>query len=482
MPPFLLLEKCLRKTDDMSSEVYTPVDMNAILSDLERVVKIQSITIGEENRCSTGSICMDIVMGGGVTSGMYTVSGPEQSAKTTLALTMLASSVSQDVGLRVLWDAENSSGSSMDYVENVFGTQGVKADMETLFGVRKKGKYISTPMIYYRDEGEMETFYNWMSGMLRRLPDKRFEAEKWWYVYEPTPENKAKYKGRYDRNLSSVNNGLYIPAKNGSLQAMVLVDSYPSLLPTSMDEDDPKAGMALQAREFSKNIPRVKGKLRAKRVALIGINQLRIAPAQMFKDPNYEPGGEALKFLSDVRLRATPRALSGVPYNPKGKGQIEKESSITGDGEDTYRYIHVKAIKNKLSVPNREVWLRIWVSDEDLNARGFCPVWDTFYALHITGQVSGKRTSMLLDVHGLGKAKRNIGWDEFKLLIMGDKEQKAAVCKRLGWPSINLRNGLFSLMRKGVLEDLYAAQHKNSIRKAAAKSEEGEDDDDADDE
>jgi RecA/RadA recombinase len=448
---------------------------------LEKVVKIQSITIGEENRCSTGSICLDIVLGGGLTAGMYTWSGAEQSAKTTLAIMMLAASVNQEVGLRVLWDAEGSSGSSMDYVENVFETQGVHADMETLFGVRKKGKYVVTPMIYYRDEGEMDTFYNWLSGLLRRLPDKRFEAERWWYVYEPTQENKAKYKGKYDRNLSAVNNGLYIPAPSGALQAMILIDSYPALLPESMDTDDPKSGMALQAREFSKNIPRVKGKLRAKRVALIGVNQIRKAPGVMFTDPNYEPGGEALKFYSDARLRSTPRALYGVPYDPKGKGQIEKEPSLSGEGEDTYRYIHLKAIKNKLSVPGRETWLRIWVQDDDAKARGFCPVWDTFYALHMTGQVSGKRTSMLLDIHGLGPAKKNIAWAEFKKLILGSKEDKAAVCKKLGYKPINLRSGMFNLMRKGILEDLYAEQHKVALKKAKAKAKAAEVDEDEDD-
>lgn len=960
---------------DAEQEVYSPVDLKEILSTLEKVVKIQSITIGEENRCSTGSICLDLVLGGGLTAGMYTWSGAEQSAKTTLAIMMLAASVNQDVGLRVLWDAEGSSGSSMDYVENVFETQGVHADMETLFGVRKKGKYVVTPMIYYRDEGEMDTFYNWLSGLLRRLPDKRFEAERWWFVYEPTPENKAKYKGRYDRNLSAANNGLYIPAPSGALQAMVLIDSYPGLNPPAMDDDDPKSGMALQAREFSKNIPRIKGRLRSKRVALIGINQIRKAPGVMFTDPNYEPGGEALKYFcmsadtllltekgmvtaneyfhgntgklpkicgqgglekpggfkstgyseirelltdngfylrgkpghkvltlienelvpsfktleqvssvvnnqphknifvalkvganvfptqearleftlsestlvraestrekviiptrmsprlayvagllvgdgfvrggtvhlvnmsaavhesfgkicseefnvvvtrngpkkvtakaqtssffsaavgqflahiglgenssftksvpwpirqgtreiqaaflaghydtdklgttskvlseqlrlmllnfgvlsgkvkkvrenfhdrnkefdpsksyarldtfgnptygrqgfysvpvyppylevldeiispysmdkdaqarrdkrliksgvyqdlrakklgdsqralpvsdkpwrkpvcgllkvfnelksverktlrsgklyldvrarpqigamrdiidgyrtpqekvkartaldsfeslldfvekdglvfvkvdsvshmkersmtydgnmpdtstfvtngiishnSDVRLRSTPRALSGVPFKPVGKGQIEKEPSLSGEGEDTYRYIHLKAIKNKLSVPNRETWLRIWVQDDSAKARGFCPVWDTFYALSMTGQVSGKRTSMLLDVHGLGPAKKNIAWTEFKRLILGSKEDRAEVCKKLGYRPINLRNGMFGLMRKGVLEDLYAEQHKTALKKAkakAAKAAEDEDDDEEDD-
>jgi RecA/RadA recombinase len=466
---------------DASEEMYSPVNLGEILGELEKAVKIQSITIGEENRISTGLLCVDLTLGGGITAGMYTVAGPEQSAKTTLTISIMAASVKQNVGARVLWDAENSSGSSMDYVENIFKAQDVNEDIQTLFGVKEKGKYKVKPVVYYRDEGEMDTFYNWLSGFLRRLPDKRFEAERWWYVYPTTPENKSKYKGHYDVRMSSAMGALYIPAEDGALQAMVMVDSYPSLLPASMDEDDPRAGMALQAREFSRHIPRVKGKLRAKRVALLGINQLREAPAVMFKDPNYEPGGQALRFNSDVRLRSVPRALSGVPFNPKGKGQIEKEPSVSGEGEDTYRYVNLKAIKNKLSVPNREVWLRIWVQDENSVAKGFCPVWDTFYALHLTGQVSGKRSSMLLNIHGLGKARKNIDWAEFKTMVLGDKEAITAVCKKLGYKPFNLRKGLFSMMRKGVMEKLYSETHSKNIQNLKVKKKDLDDDVEEDD-
>ena len=464
---------------------WSPVDMNLMLGDLEKVVKIQSISIGEENRMSTGLLCLDMVLGGGITAGMYTMAGAEQSAKTTTAVTIMAASTQQDVGMRVLWDAENSSGSSMNYVENIFRGQNVKMDAETLFGVKVNGKYTQTPMVYYRDEGEMDTYFDWVAALLRRLPDKRFEANAWWFVYEATQENKAKYKERMDKRMSSANGAIYIPAENGALQAIIMTDSYPSLMPKSMDEDDVKVGMALIAREFSKHLPRIKGKLRSKRVAIIGVNQLRTKIGFVMGDPRYEPCGSALQFLSDVRIWNTPRALSGVPFNPKGKGMYEPEASVSGKGEDQYRYIHIKAIKNKLSVPNRESWLRIWVQDENMEAQGFCPVWDTFYCLYLTGQVSGKRSNMLLDVQGLGLAKKSINWAEFKQLIIGDSEQIEKVCAKLGYKKMNLRKGLFNMMRKGKLEELYASTHKARLagggkapKEAATAEDEGDDDDD----
>lgn len=462
-----------------SKKSTSPVDTSNLLAELEQVVKIQSITIGEEHRMSTGLLCLDLVLGGGLTAGMYTIAGAEQSAKTTEAVTIMAASTKQDVGMRVLWDAENSSGSSMDYVQNIFTTQGVKADMETLFGVRSNGKYTQTPMVYYRDEGEMDTYFDWVAALLRRLPDKRFDAGRWWYVYDEDRDTKAKYKDVMDKKMSAANGGIYIPAENGALQALIMVDSYPSLMPASMDEDDVKVGLALQAREFAKHLPRIKGKLRSKRVAIMGINQIREKIGFVMGDPRYEPGGNALRYLSDVRMWNTPRALSGVPFNPKGKGQYETEKSVTGNGEDTYRYIHVKAVKNKLSAPNRETWLRIWVSDENQEAQGFCPVWDTFYALSLTGQMTGKRSAMTLDISGLGKAKKALNWEEFKQLVIGDKEQIAKVCSKLGYKTMNLRKGLFNMMRKGKMEELYAAHHKAMLNKGKDKGgEDAEDDED----
>jgi len=464
------------KKKPSTDQSYTsPVDYLGTLGDLEKTCHLQSITLSAEDRISSGNICLDLLLGGGFSPSMTTFSGGEQTCKTTTAITAMAASVTQKVGMRVLWDAEGSSGSSTDYVSNIFETMGVNVDIETLFGVREKGKYTTPPLVYYRDEGSMEDFFGWTAGLLRRLPDKRKENGKWWYIYEGTRENKAQYKDQMDLQMSRANDAVYIEAEDGALQAFIIIDSWPSLLPASMDTDDPKAGMALVAREFSKHVPRVKGKLRAKRVIILGINQLRQKPGVLYGDPRYEPGGEALKFYSDVRCWYTARSLSGVPFNPKGKGQIEEEEGVDG-GTDIYRYVHVKAIKNKLAIPNRETWLRVWVSDAQQQAHGLDPVWDTFYALSLTGQVSGKRSSMLLNVHGLGEAQKNINWAQFKTLVLGTKEDQTAIYDKIGYKTINLRKGLFNLSKKGIMEKLYM-EAKNTKTSGKAEEDEAEDDD-----
>ncbi len=452
-------------------------ELSDLVTEINKLVRVNSISLSSEDRVSSGMLCLNLLLGGGIAPGMYTFYGPEQSAKTTAAITVLAASVKGLVDLRVLWDAENSSGSSTDYVANIFNTVGCKATVDQVFqGDTKNGKL---PLVIYRDDYEAEKVFDWIHALQKRLPDKRFENGNWWYVYDETKENKAKVKD-YDKKMTSMmNGGIWKRAEDGRLQAIILLDSYPSLVPAKADSDEGDNSIAVQARMFSKQLPRIKGSFRAKRIALIGINQLRINPMARFGNPETEPGGQSLKFFSDVRFRFYPRALSGVPFNPKGEGQVEKEKSVTVEGgEDVYRYIHVSAVKNKLSMPGRQTWLRIWVSDANGDARGYCPVWDSFYYAAQTGQLTGKRNQIKLNVKGLGEAERSITWLEFKTLILGSKQDMSDICAKIGYKSVNLREGFFRQLASGKGEDLYIAHNRP---KATQKGDEDDDTEDTDD-
>lgn len=456
--------------------------MMSLLGELEKKIGINAISLGTEDRMDSGLCCLNILLGGGYAPGFYINYGPEQSAKTTMAITTLGSSVESKVDLRVLWDAENSSGSSTDYISNIFNTMGVRTTVEQLFGVRKAGKYIEKPLVYYRDDYEGNKFFNWLHALQKRLPDKRFEEGRWWYIYDETPENKKMLGSSIHRGMTAKNPGLWAEAEDGRLQAIIILDSFPSLVPSSMDEDEGDNSLAVQARMFSKHLPRIKGAFRAKRICLIGVNQLRINPMARFGNPETEPGGQALKFFSDVRFRFFPRALSALPFVTKGEQNVEKEQSVEFDGYDTYRYVEVTAVKNKLSIPGRKTWLRVWVSDAEGNARGYDPVWDQFYYLYSTGQASGKRSSILLNISGLGEAKKNLTWLEFKLLVLGTKEDKIKVCTKIGYKAINLRAGIMKQTRSGRSEDMYIEHTQATAKAKAAKAKAGGGaDDDGDD-
>ena len=446
-------------------------DMLDLVSELDKVAGVTAVTIGDEGRMHTGLLCMDLMLGGGIAPNMYIFVGPEQSAKTTLSITMMAASVDQRVDLRAHWDAEGSTSSSMSYVANIFQTVGVKnADAETVFGIRDEKGWVAPPIVHLKDDNEGKKFFDWLYALQKRLPDKRFSDGRWWYVFDDS-KDPTKVKARIaamdmtvDTVMSSKNTGLWVPAKDGRLQAIILLDSWPALLPPTMDDDEGDNSIAVQARFFSKEILRVKGSFRSKRIALLSVNQLRKNPMARFGNPETEPGGEAIKYYSDCRLRLWPNALSTAPYSPKpsdieDKKFLEQEPSVTGEGFDFYRYIKVNTIKNKLSIPNRKTWLRLWVEDCNGEARGFDPVFDLFHYLIETGQASGDRKKGIwLHLDGIDAATKALKWIEFKTLVLGEKEAVKEIFERIGMKPVNLRKGCMNQLRRGEGERLFVEQ------------------------
>lgn len=183
---------------------------------------------------------------------------------------------------------------------------------------------------------------------------------------------------------------------------------------------------------------------------------------------------------SDVRLRQTSRSLSGPKayFSPKpGKkggeatfNEIERSVEFPGT-KDEYRYVHVKAIKNKLWTPDRVGWIRIWKEDGNGVARGIDPFFDVMAYLKDTGQVKGQRAALKLNLEGLGPAKVSLTWEECKLWVLGDKEAMTKVSTKAGYKPMNLRAFCFKQMKSGVAEDLY-------VKVKAAKDANGSSDDD----
>lgn len=437
-----------------------------VVDEVDRKVHLSDVSTFSSHRMSTGLACLDLVFGGGIVPGMYTFSGQEQSCKTTTMLTILGASLRKRVPLLQFWDAEGSGGSDPQYLGNVLRTLGVKEKIEDVFGAKDRdGKWVVRPRVNYRDDATGETFFNWLNGVERRLPDKKLVSGQWWYIFEDNKTNRAKYGDLIDQKMTRQSgSGLFVPARNGDLQGLVLVDSWAAMNPESMDDDDSNNALAVRARMFSAHLPRVKGRLRSKRIALLGVNQLRSIPMVMYGPKEDEPGGTALKFNSDARLRLTGRSLSGAPFHPKGEGQIERERSFSVEkGQDVYRYIHVRNIKNKLSLPMRETWLRLWIEDGEGHPRGFDPVFDTWYYLHQTGQVAGKRATLKLTLSGRDTSK-SFPSAVLKALVLGDKDTIRSECKAIGIQPVKLRDGCFNQLHSGLAEELYLKAKNEAAR------------------
>jgi RecA/RadA recombinase len=213
-------------------------------------------------------------------------------------------------------------------------------------------------------------------------------------------------------------------------------------------------------------LKRVKGRMQAKKIIVVGINQIRAVPMAMFGPTEQEACGNALKFFSDGRLKMTSRSsVFGT------KGKLEKEPSVQFEGKtDYYRYVNIKTIKNKTSVPDLETWVRIWIRDGKGVARGYDPVFDSWYFLTQIGACNGgnetskkSKVSLKLEMIGIKDwptKPKQIAWLDFKMLISGTKEQQEKVFKDIGYTGkyFNVRSKILTAGNDPKYFDLFIEQ------------------------
>lgn len=433
---------------------------------------------------SSGLLMVDMILGGGLRPGMLTAAAQEQCAKTTLALTSMAAAIKKDIPFLAFVDYEGSTKSSKRYVHEIVKGQGVKLTMNEIFGkASPEGGWEVQPRVQYFNMAILEHFYEWLAAILRELPDKRFLMNKWWYVFEDNKKNKARIGSEVDEKMTKkYGGGLWMEAPDGNPQGIVYLDSYTAMNPAAKDEEDISNQLSVKASAFSKQLERIKGRMLQKMVLVYGLNHLRDNPMAMFGPKESEKGGKALQQFSDVRLRQTSRALSAAPFKvteTDKKTFNELENSVEHKGKDEYRYVHCKAIKNKLWTPNRECFIRIWVEDAAGVARGLDPVFDVICYLKETGQLTGMKKAFKLDLHGLGKAKTSIDWMTLKKWVLGDKETMTKISSSLGYKPMSIKAFCFKQVEKGTAEELYVVYHNAT---GAAKGEDDDDEDDGDDE
>lgn len=440
------------------------LDIHAMYDDTIQVIAkrqgFESSGLDVAPPMSTGLLQLDMVMGGGIRASMLTGAGQEQCAKTTVALNVMGAAIKENIPIIGFMDFEGSTRNSKPYVHSILKGMGIKLSMDQVFGVTDKNGVHTPGRVKYRAETILERFYDWLSEILRELPDKRYVEGKWWLVFdEKNKRHKAKVGDYVNSTMTKkYGNGLWVEAPDDKIQGIIFVDSYTAMQPESKDEESNSNQLSVKASAFSKQLERVKGRMSQKMVTVYGLNHLRANPMAMFGPKESEKGGNALQQFSDVRLRQTSRALSAAPFSPvadKKKDYNETEQSVEFEGKDVYRYVHIKAIKNKLWTPNRQCLIRIWVEDGSGTARGIDPVFDTIAYLKDTGQLSGTRKGFKLDLDGLGKATKSMTWHQIKQWILGSKETMTKASTYAGYKPMNLRAFCFKQITSGTAEKLY---------------------------
>jgi recombination protein RecA len=144
-----------------------------------------------------------------------------------------------------------------------------------------------------------------------------------------------------------------------------------------------------------------------------------VADCVVHNSPEYEAGGNALAFYSDVRNKLTP-----VKNGPSSFDVIEP--SVFGKGQDEYQWKKIKSIKNKEGSPfGEELFLRIWVKDYQGNGHGIDPVFDVYQYLEVTGQIAingrGKTRKIKINIKPFDRL--DLTYHEFKEMILAYKSK-----------------------------------------------------------
>lgn len=385
---------------------------------MDAIEKELQLTSGAttETKLSTGLLVMDLVNDGGLPAGLIITSGPEASGKSTNGWHAIANAV-KSVPLILMYNSENAL--DQNYITRICR----KKNISELFGTKdSKGKYITIPKIRYYTSNVLETVFESIQSAMRELPDKVYlrERDEWFLVFKRKKEDIAKMKlmqekaglAKHDKELYTQTGKYYCSVgSDDSFQAMVLIDSVVALLPENVDEGSSAGNqMALDAGMLSKYLKRVKGRTQSKRVILYFINQIRLNPGQRFGNPEYEPGGQALKFYSDIRNQLRARA------NPPPGFSVEEKSVFNPKKKDVYDYKIVKITKNKYGpmLLDGDVWMRVWKSDHKKVGHGFCPVFDTYQYLAHTNQIE-----RIIKKKGT-KSKEDSKEKQFKVALLPD--------------------------------------------------------------
>jgi RecA/RadA recombinase len=172
-------------------------------------------------------------------------------------------------------------------------------------------------------------------------------------------------------------------------------------------EDDPETNVnALRASLYSNQLPLIKSRLSAKRCVWIDTNQIRTNPRSSFGNPEYEMCGEAVKTLSDVRVKAKKAIPPKGRGRPERKNYIEEEPSWDKTGIDRYNFAHLSVVKNKAFSPNRECDVRVWFESNGEPGRGIDPVYDCYEYLRLTGQIQYRARQFTIALEPFGQERK----------------------------------------------------------------------------
>ena len=322
---------------------------------------------------STGSLALDLVMGGGHQPGRFTYFyGPTGSGKSTILYQSILDPLDRNLPVNFL-DYEAST--DPEYLEKL----GI--DLAVLGQRNKKGEWIVEPRLRYTQPNTVEEGFGYLRNLLIALPDKIMmmdDEEPRFFVVATDYQ--------YQLTWRSINEGLkkkkVYEVEDGSPQLVVMLDSFNAATPKAADVRYGEGqDVGLLAKALSQGLQLTKSLLGKKMVNLIGVNALKINPMARMQNPETEPGGTAMQLYPDVKIKVV---------TSRSQSSVVEEAHLSGTGIDRYLTGMATVIKNKGGSAFRKMPYRIWHDELGEPKGGFDPVFDLFQNINSFALVTGR--------------------------------------------------------------------------------------------
>jgi RecA/RadA recombinase len=377
--------------------------------------------VGRNGATPTSSLCVDLITGGGIPKHrLTTISGLEGSGKTTLMQSVMANQVQKPTLVHYA-DFEGAADGS--WMKNGTGVDFSAYEGKTFF-----------PLL---DMPTGDDFFRYII----RLMD---ESMKLGVTDFPEATH------------------------------LFCLDSVPSLVPESLIENDEKGDKPYIALMLGKWLPSVRAKLKPSNSTMIAINQIRqkIRLSHPKENPQYEPGGNTIRFLADLKIRIDAVKCKHVG-SKEDHSLIEKDGvafyknelmcETNPDGTiDSYAYRRVKTGKNRVFPSMKETFIRICTSHHGGEGIGIDPVFDTLYFFEEIGRLTWTN-------------KKNVQLDGKPFAYF---DLKAEIER----PNSELRQEALALMDSGKAFEPYFARLGNNLGKVTSEEAEDETDSETEDE
>lgn len=356
---------------------------------------------------STGSLAIDLILGGGIRPGTrMELDGKERSGKSNLLYSIFSSACADGI-YSLFYDYEGTT--------EPYRLLNQRYPVDILSKDTSKYKY--TKDLEYGEEA-----FDKAHGIMKQLPSKG----------------------------------------TGKAPMLYMVDSLPAMVPRAVVEGETNQ-LNRKAAMFAEKLPLIKGTLARKRCIWVDTNHVRFKPVA-FGNPEYSPGGEAVKHLSDYRLKT---AAAQPPKHVKNKeGILELEKNLTG-GIDRYAYTTIKVDKTKSYVCENKCLLRILISTNGEPRGVYDFFYDVYEFLRLTNQVTtetvrGKGRMLTFYFDGIEHFNSDMlyqkHFDTNGWLTLGWLDTKAFVLKNYDYIYGCLRETL----KTGKAQNLYESRDRST--------------------